>query len=94
MLRDVREQLKADALAKLKLTCPTLFAMGWFKVIFWILFCTIKTVLCRRTCQNLKKNWSSKRKNLTEKMHKERCFILLIQITKRIVVIFRGYFWG
>ena len=33
MLRDVREQLKADALAKLKLTCPTLFAMGWFKVI-------------------------------------------------------------
>ena len=32
MLRDVREQLKADALAKLKLSCPTLFAMGWFKV--------------------------------------------------------------
>ena len=31
MLRDVREQLKADALAKLKESCPTLFAMGWFK---------------------------------------------------------------
>ena len=31
MLRDVREQLKADALAKLKESCPTLFALGWFK---------------------------------------------------------------
>ena len=31
MLRDVREQLKADALAKLKESCPTLFSMGWFK---------------------------------------------------------------
>ena len=31
-LRDVREELKADALAKLKSKCPTLFAMGWFKV--------------------------------------------------------------
>lgn len=31
MLRDVRELLKADALAKLKQSCPTLFAMGWFK---------------------------------------------------------------
>ena len=31
-LRDVREELKADALAKLKEQCPTLFAMGWFKV--------------------------------------------------------------
>jgi len=30
-LRDVREELKADALAKLKEQCPTLFAMGWFK---------------------------------------------------------------
>lgn len=30
-LRDVREMLKADALAKLKSKCPTLFAMGWFK---------------------------------------------------------------
>jgi len=30
-LRDVRELLKADALAKLKAKCPTLFAMGWFK---------------------------------------------------------------
>ena len=30
MLRDVREQLKADALAKLKLSCPTLFSLGWF----------------------------------------------------------------
>ena len=30
MLRDVREQLKADALAKLKESCPTLFSMGWF----------------------------------------------------------------
>ena len=27
----VREQLKADALAKLKASCPTLFSMGWFK---------------------------------------------------------------
>ena len=31
MLRDVREQLKADALAKLMASCPTLFSMGWFK---------------------------------------------------------------
>ena len=30
-LRDVREELKADALAKLKCSCPTLFALGWFK---------------------------------------------------------------
>ena len=30
-LRDVREQLKADALEKLKMSCPTLFALGWFK---------------------------------------------------------------
>ena len=30
MLRDVREQLKAEALAKLKESCPTLFSMGWF----------------------------------------------------------------
>ena len=27
----MREQLKADALAKLKASCPTLFSMGWFK---------------------------------------------------------------
>ena len=31
MLRDVREQLKADAFAKLKESCPTLFSLGWFK---------------------------------------------------------------
>ena len=30
-LRDVREELKADALEKLKMSCPTLFGMGWFK---------------------------------------------------------------
>ena len=30
MLRDVREQLKADALARLKQSCPTLFSLGWF----------------------------------------------------------------
>ena len=27
----MREELKADALEKLKLSCPTLFGMGWFK---------------------------------------------------------------
>ena len=27
----MREQLKADALEKLKMSCPTLFALGWFK---------------------------------------------------------------
>ena len=31
-LKDVRELLKADALEKLKMSCPTLFALGWFKV--------------------------------------------------------------
>ena len=31
-LKDVRELLKADALEKLKMTCPTLFSLGWFKV--------------------------------------------------------------
>ena len=31
MLRDVREQLKADALARLMAQCPTLFSLGWFK---------------------------------------------------------------
>ena len=30
-MRDLREELKADALEKLKATCPTLFALGWFK---------------------------------------------------------------
>lgn len=29
-LREVRELLKADALEKLKQSCPTLFALGWF----------------------------------------------------------------
>ena len=28
----VRELLKADALEKLKQSCPTLFALGWFNV--------------------------------------------------------------
>ena len=28
----MRELLKADALEKLKMSCPTLFALGWFKV--------------------------------------------------------------
>ena len=27
----MREELKADALEKLKMSCPTLFALGWFK---------------------------------------------------------------
>ena len=27
----MREELKADALEKLKSSCPTLFALGWFK---------------------------------------------------------------
>ena len=31
-LRDLREDIKKDALAKLKAECPTLFNMGWFKV--------------------------------------------------------------
>ena len=31
-LRDLREDLKKDALEKLKAECPTLFNMGWFKV--------------------------------------------------------------
>ena len=30
-LIDLREELKADALEKLKMSCPTLFGMGWFK---------------------------------------------------------------
>merc|ERR1719270_86990 len=30
-LKDVREILKAEALEKLKLSCPTLFQLGWFK---------------------------------------------------------------
>ena len=27
----MREELKADALEKLKMSCPTLFDLGWFK---------------------------------------------------------------
>ena len=30
LLRDVREQLKADALARLRSACPTLASLGWF----------------------------------------------------------------
>ena len=34
----MREILKADALAKLKSQCPTLFAMGWFKVRIFVIW--------------------------------------------------------
>ena len=37
-LRDLREDIKRDALAKLKAECPTLFNMGWFKVSSSIIF--------------------------------------------------------
>ena len=33
-LRDVRDLLSQAALDKLKQKCPTLFNMGWFKVIY------------------------------------------------------------
>ena len=73
MLRDVREMLKADALEKLKKSCPTLYSMGWFKVCFcllFILFLLIMMIICRKIFQGQRKNYKKKKMIFKKKKKK------------------------
>ena len=64
-LVDVRELLKEEALEKLKLSCPTLFALGWFKVRHYkeVINLNILMIIIRKTFPKTRrlsrKNWRS-----------------------------------
>ena len=58
----MRELLKADALEKLKMSCPTLFALGWFKVIIIV----IRLHLIKYSQENAPKDEETLKKELEE----------------------------